>query len=176
MTFEELKASIQSRIWDIFYQNNWSELDDFSLRLSDNIAKKMIRVTSKVNVSAIVESTKTSFFKTNNVSKKPFSDLLKEELRDVQELYSPKKRNSRKRITKTNEKPRNDFSEDTKIKTLRNQDHRCAKCGRLLNVVDFDHEDGHRSNNDPSNCRALCPYCHAIVSRRRQSLGKKKTK
>lgn len=177
MTFEELKAAVQSRIWDIFHQNNFNELDDFSLRLSEKIAKKMISTPIKVNISSITNSTRTNFFKINNVTKKLFSDLLTKDLRDIYELYKPNKRKSKgKHVTVTKTKPRYDFSDDAKIQTFRKQDHRCAICGRILGVVDWDHEDGNRSNNDPSNCRALCPYCHAIVSRRRQSLGKKKTK
>lgn len=31
---------------------------------------------------------------------------------------------------------------------------------------DFDHIDNDRSNNDFSNCQALCPNCHAIKTRR----------
>jgi 5-methylcytosine-specific restriction endonuclease McrA len=49
---------------------------------------------------------------------------------------------------------------------LRKQDHRCAKCNRVLNVVDYHHKDGNRSNNKESNCQALCPNCHADITRR----------
>jgi len=36
---------------------------------------------------------------------------------------------------------------------------------RLLNVVDGDHKNGKRYDNSESNCKALCPNCHAIKSR-----------
>jgi 5-methylcytosine-specific restriction endonuclease McrA len=49
---------------------------------------------------------------------------------------------------------------------LDKQHHKCAKCNRLLNVVDYDHKDGNRSNNKESNCVALCPNCHAVKTRR----------
>ena len=32
----------------------------------------------------------------------------------------------------------------------------------MLNVVDWDHKNGKRSDNTESNCQALCPNCHAI--------------
>jgi hypothetical protein len=63
---------------------------------------------------------------------------------------------------------RKSFSNDVKQQVLRRQDHKCNSCGRLLNVVDYDHIDGNRANNDSSNCQALCPNCHAEKSRREQ--------
>lgn len=175
MSFEELKSAIQSRIWDIFNQNGWTELDDFSLRLSEKIAKKMISSPSQTNIQKIINSTKTNFFTANNVKKTPLSKSLEHDLREIHALYKPSKRKfKQKSKSPSKSKPRNDFSDDAKIQALRKQDHRCDICGRILGVVDWDHEDGNRSNNDPSNCRAICPYCHAIVSRRRQSLNRKK--
>ena len=56
---------------------------------------------------------------------------------------------------------RKDFAPLTKLMVLQNQNHRCNICNNLLNVVDFDHIDGNRSNNKISNCQALCPNCHA---------------
>lgn len=175
MTFEELKAAIQSRIWDIFNQNSWTELDDFSLRLSEKIAKKMISSPSKTNIQKIIDSTRTNFFTVNKIKKISFAKSLENDLREIHDLYKPSKRKFKKKSgSSSKSKPRNDFSDDAKIQALRKQDHRCAKCGRILGVVDYDHEDGDRSNDDPSNCRAICPYCHAVVSRRRQSLKRMK--
>jgi hypothetical protein len=57
------------------------------------------------------------------------------------------------------------FSESVKENILDKQHHKCAHCNRLLNVVDYDHEDGDRSNNKESNCVALCPNCHAVKTR-----------
>ena len=54
------------------------------------------------------------------------------------------------------------FSESVKEHILDKQHHKCADCNRLLNVVDYDHKDGDRSNNKESNCVALCPNCHAV--------------
>ena len=58
------------------------------------------------------------------------------------------------------------FSDNIKERTLAKQHHRCSSCNKLLNVVDFDHKDNNRSNNEASNCMALCPNCHAIKTRR----------
>jgi len=63
---------------------------------------------------------------------------------------------------------RRGFSSSVQHQVLKKQDHRCNNCRRVLNVVDYDHIDGNRSNNDVSNCQALCPNCHAIKSRKAQ--------
>ncbi len=63
---------------------------------------------------------------------------------------------------------RKSFSSSVKHQVLKKQDHRCNSCRRVLNVVDYDHIDGDRTNNDISNCQALCPNCHAIKSRKAQ--------
>lgn len=63
---------------------------------------------------------------------------------------------------------RRGFSLYAKETVLRRQNHRCNNCHKLLDVVDYDHVDGDRSNNDVSNCHALCPNCHAKKSRREQ--------
>lgn len=60
---------------------------------------------------------------------------------------------------------RQHFSDSVKESVLRKQDHKCAHCKRILNVVDWDHKDRDRSNNSESNCQALCPNCHAIKTR-----------
>jgi hypothetical protein len=60
---------------------------------------------------------------------------------------------------------RQHFSDSVKQNILRKQDHKCAHCKRILNVVDWDHKNGNRSNNNESNCQALCPNCHAIKTR-----------
>jgi hypothetical protein len=58
------------------------------------------------------------------------------------------------------------FTDSVKENILDKQRHKCAHCNRLLNVVDYDHKNGERSNNKESNCIALCPNCHAIKTRR----------
>ena len=53
------------------------------------------------------------------------------------------------------------FSDSVKEKILEKQHHRCADCNRVLNVVDWHHKNGDRSDNRESNCVALCPNCHS---------------
>jgi len=65
--------------------------------------------------------------------------------------------------------PRRGFSDSIKEAILRKQNHRCADCNRVLDVVDFDHIDGDKTNNDISNCQALCLNCHGKKSRKEQS-------
>jgi hypothetical protein len=168
LTFSELKASIKSRIWEVIYKNDWKELDDFSLCLSEKMARKIIKRKIHIGIS-ILDDIRTNFFKINNITKKQFVEELTEEIRDILQLYKPIKQKRKTNNKNYKNVPREDFSEDTKIQVLRNQDHRCVICGKILDVYDFDHIDGDRSNNDISNCRALCPTCHAKITRRRQS-------
>jgi HNH endonuclease len=57
------------------------------------------------------------------------------------------------------------FPTHVKEDTTRRQHYKCAICKSGTRVWDFDHKDGNRSNNDPSNCQALCPNCHAKKTR-----------
>ena len=61
--------------------------------------------------------------------------------------------------------PRKDFPDSIKNLIRLKQGNRCSKCRQVLNVVNFDHIDGNRSNNDISNCQAMCPNCHAVKTR-----------
>ena len=65
----------------------------------------------------------------------------------------------------TRKKERRGFPDIVKERVLKKQNHRCAHCKRLLNVVDWDHKNGKRNDNSESNCQALCPNCHAIKTR-----------
>ena len=65
----------------------------------------------------------------------------------------------------TRKKERHGFHDIVKERVLKKQNHRCAHCKRLLNVVDWDHKNGKRYDNSESNCQALCPNCHAIKTR-----------
>jgi HNH endonuclease len=65
----------------------------------------------------------------------------------------------------TRKKERRGFPDIVKERVLKKQNHRCAYCKRLLNVVDWDHKNGKRNDNSESNCQALCPNCHAIKTR-----------
>ncbi|MEJ7642287.1 MAG: HNH endonuclease [Candidatus Nitrosocosmicus sp.] len=75
------------------------------------------------------------------------------------------------RVKKGNKKSkeRKGFSQSVQQAVLRKQDHKCAHCKRLLNVVDYDHKNGDRSDNRESNCQALCPNCHAVKTRREKN-------
>jgi hypothetical protein len=66
------------------------------------------------------------------------------------------------------QKERRDFPDTIKERVLKKQNHRCADCKRLLNVVDWDHRNRKRYDNSESNCLALCPNCHAIKTRARR--------
>jgi len=80
-------------------------------------------------------------------------------------LSSEKKKKLEKTGTKTGK--RRQFSKLTKQEVLINQNFRCANCKNTLEIADFDHIDGNNSNNDISNCQALCPNCHARKTRRK---------
>ena len=58
---------------------------------------------------------------------------------------------------KIRRKERMPFPSETKNGVLEDQDYKCAICGRGLSRfnIDFDHNNGHRSDNRSSNCRAL---------------------
>ncbi|HYF98753.1 MAG TPA: hypothetical protein VD815_01545 [Candidatus Saccharimonadales bacterium] len=60
---------------------------------------------------------------------------------------------------------RKGFSRSIKHNILNKQNHRCGQCNRILTVVDFHHKNGDRSDNSERNCQALCPSCHATVTR-----------
>jgi hypothetical protein len=62
-------------------------------------------------------------------------------------------------------KKRRYFPADVKREVLKDQNYTCAICERSAGVWDYDHIDGNRSNNDISNCQALCPNCHAKKTR-----------
>jgi hypothetical protein len=70
---------------------------------------------------------------------------------------------------KKKSRERKGFSLSVQQAVLRKQDHKCAHCKRLLNVVDYDHKNGDRSDNRESNCQALCPNCHAVKTRREKN-------
>ena len=63
---------------------------------------------------------------------------------------------------------RKGFPKYVKQNVLRKQGHKCAHCKKTLNVVDWDHKNGDRSNNKENNCQALCPNCHAVKTRKEQ--------
>jgi len=64
-------------------------------------------------------------------------------------------------------KPRKDFTKPIKKRILVVQNNKCNYCKKVLDVANFDHIDGDRSNNSFFNCQALCPNCHAKKTRRK---------
>ena len=60
---------------------------------------------------------------------------------------------------------RKGFSKSIKHNVLRKQNYRCGQCNRILTVVDFHHKNGDRSDHTERNCQALCPTCHAMITR-----------
>jgi len=73
-------------------------------------------------------------------------------------------------------KPRKSFRKLSRTGALFSQQYRCKNCynslyiGEFL-IVEFDHADGNRSNSSSNNCRALCPNCHAYLTKRRKKYG-----
>jgi len=59
------------------------------------------------------------------------------------------------------------FSKKTKDAVLMAQNNCCRACFQYLEVPEFDHIDGDRSDNSVENCQALCPNCHAKKTRKK---------
>jgi len=61
---------------------------------------------------------------------------------------------------------RNDFPQSMIEAQKRKQRYRCRSCKRhYRRILEADHIDSNRSNNQPSNCQMLCPNCHAYKSK-----------
>ena len=62
---------------------------------------------------------------------------------------------------------REPFSELVKQTTLQNQDGKCNMCNMSLSnyVIEYDHIDNDKTNNQLSNCQALCVNCHSKKTR-----------
>ena len=69
---------------------------------------------------------------------------------------------------------REPFSELVKQTTLQNQDGKCNMCNISLSkyVIEYDHIDNDRTNNQLSNCQALCINCHSEKNRRVRGYSK----
>ena len=59
--------------------------------------------------------------------------------------------------------PRKPFTKWIKESTLKNQEGKCNMCSIPLNnyIAEYDHKDGDKTNNQLSNCQALCANCHS---------------
>ena len=59
---------------------------------------------------------------------------------------------------------RRQFSGQVRQVVLNAQKNKCTNCNMSISVplVHYDHIDGNHSNNDISNCQALCPNCHSL--------------
>ncbi len=57
---------------------------------------------------------------------------------------------------------------DYRVRALREHGECCSKCGYNENtkMLDVDHIDSDRSNNDLSNLAVLCVWCHALKTRK----------
>ena len=64
-------------------------------------------------------------------------------------------------------KPRKQFSKLTQDLVSYSQKFRCKLCQIRLEFPEFDHIDGNSSNNDISNCQALCSRCHDKKTRKK---------
>ena len=73
--------------------------------------------------------------------------------------------NSLKKLKRSTNKVRKGFSQGTRERILRKQNHRCVYCRKVLRVIDYHHKNGNRSDDRENNCQALCPNCHAIKTR-----------
>ena len=63
---------------------------------------------------------------------------------------------------------RKKFRKNTQQAVLMFQNYQCKSCCGNLEFPEFDHIDGDSTNNDISNCQALCPNCHARKTRKPQ--------
>ena len=77
--------------------------------------------------------------------------------------------NSFKKLKKNTNMARKGFSQGTRERILRKQNHRCVYCRKVLKIIDYHHKNGNRSDNRENNCQALCPNCHAIKTRNKLS-------
>ena len=69
---------------------------------------------------------------------------------------------------------REPFSELVKQTTLQNQDDKCNMCNMSLNkyVIEYDHIDNDKTNNQLSNCQVLCINCHSKKLRHARGYSK----
>jgi len=71
-----------------------------------------------------------------------------------------------KSIEKKEKGKRKNFTPKTQDLKLKQENHRCESCWKFTEYPEFHHKDGDPSNNDISNCKLLCPNCHAKKTRK----------
>ena len=69
---------------------------------------------------------------------------------------------------------REPFSELVKQSTFQNQDGKCNMCNMSLSnyVIEYDHIDNDKTNNQLSNCQVLCINCHSKKLRHARGYSK----
>lgn len=170
MLYTDLNAEVRSQIWNLLNENRWTEYDNFSIVLSEAISRTII-LGRMPKLAPVLQKINTNFFKINKIPKNEFGIKLKPRLVYLVKSCKRQQKIGKQKSTKSGK--RKDFSEEDQIETQRRQDHRCAKCGKILNIVEYDHKDGDRTNNHVSNCQALCPTCHGIKSVKNQIRSRK---
>ncbi len=73
-------------------------------------------------------------------------------------------------VAKRKKKPgkRKAFLKSVREAVLARQLNRCNFCKSYFPHLEFHHKDANHSNNDISNCEALCPNCHARKTKRKK--------
>jgi len=71
-----------------------------------------------------------------------------------------------KSIEKKKKGKRKNFTKKTRDLKLKQENHRCESCWKYTEYPEFHHKDGDPSNNHISNCKLLCPNCHAKKTRK----------
>jgi hypothetical protein len=80
---KELKSRVLSHIMHFAYSNRWIDSDDFLLTLADKITDLMIEGKFVSDyIRQILQTTKTSFFIANKLTKERFIELFKTEVQD----------------------------------------------------------------------------------------------
>jgi len=72
---------------------------------------------------------------------------------------------SKRRPLRGSNLPRRGFTEEQKTTARHRQNGICLRCRQYPSIWEYHHRDGNRSNNQTSNCEAICPTCHAKIER-----------
>lgn len=73
----QIKSRVRSLLWDFIHSNEWQDLDDFSLRLANQLnATARNPSLSTERIQEALAHIRTNFFVANKVSKRKFAQLL----------------------------------------------------------------------------------------------------